>query len=112
MSQITSHVLDTTKGTPVAGIFITLSILENRVPKILASGTTNENGRVPDLLAADLVLLPGSYKLTFDTGQYFKSLEYPVFYPFVEIHFIVADGLHYHIPLLLSPFGYTTYRGS
>jgi len=112
MSQITTHVLDTSRGKPAAGIRVELYVLQNRVVKEIGSGTTDENGRVTELLSSDRVLPPGIYKLVFDTGQYFQSSGDTIFYPIVEIHFTIADAAHYHIPLLISPFGYTTYRGS
>ena len=109
MSQITTHVLDTAKGRPAAGIRIQL---QNQSGKTIAQGSTNEDGRIGDLLEKGLTLPPGIYQIHFDTGSYFKMNNLPVFYPGVMIQFTIFDNSHYHIPLLLSPFGYSTYRGS
>ena len=78
----------------------------------VASGTTNADGRVPDLLVKDQKLDPGNYRLTFETAAYFKSLKTKAFYPHVTVVFEINDSSHYHVPLLLSPYGYSTYRGS
>jgi hydroxyisourate hydrolase len=75
-------------------------------------GTTNEDGRIPGLVAAGQVVTPGHYKLHFDTGGYFSRKNISAFYPFVEVVFEVKDLRHHHVPLLLNPFGYSTYRGS
>ena len=113
MSQITNHVLDTAIGKPAAGIDLTLSHLINDEWQLLGAGTTNSDGRVADLLAEDLTLDAGRYKVLFVTESYFKNQKVDAFYPYAEIVFdITGDGEHYHIPLLLSPFGYSTYRGS
>ena len=113
MSQITTHVLDTAIGKPAAGIDLTLSQLVNNEWKLLNGGTTNSDGRVGDLLPDDRVLEAGRYKVLFVTENYFQAQDVKAFYPYAEIVFdIEGDGQHYHIPLLLSPFGYSTYRGS
>jgi 5-hydroxyisourate hydrolase len=107
-SPITTHVLDTALGRPAAGVEIRLF----RGAAELARGTTNDDGRIADLLAPG-TLEAGTHRLTFATGPYFAATGRPVFYPEVSIEFTVAaPGEHYHIPLLLSPFGYSTYRGS
>lgn len=106
-SQITTHVLDTTLGKPAQHICIRL-FDENQT--CLALGRTNADGRIGDLLPATLTLQPGTYRLRFDTAAYYPDQQ--AFYPEVSISFRVADSAHYHIPLLLSPFGYSTYRGS
>ena len=113
MSQITTHVLDTSRGRPARGLRVTLTRQDgdNRVE--LGAGATDDDGRVSDLLAPDTILPAGRYKLTFDTGGYYDACNTPCFYPRVEVLFgIAGDGQHYHMPLLLSPFGYSTYRGS
>jgi 5-hydroxyisourate hydrolase len=114
MSQITSHVLDTSRGKPAEGITITL--FESNVERewsILAEGKTNSDGRVPALLAQDRVLPAGSYRVNFAISDYFNALNEQAFYPYVDIVFnISGNGDHYHIPLLLTAFGYSTYRGS
>jgi 5-hydroxyisourate hydrolase len=113
MSPITTHVLDTRLGAPAAGVSIHL---EKRDAAggwhLLASGVANEDGRLADLLA-DGGLTKGHHRLSFDVGAYFEQQEVEHFYPQVAIEFNVADpAAHYHVPLLLSPFGYSTYRGS
>jgi len=112
MSQVTTHVLDTAKGKPAAGINITLCRRKENDWQAVASGITNADGRIMDLLKKELVLEPGIYKMEFLTGPYFAQLQEKNFYPVVPIVFAIADAEHYHIPLLLSPFGYSTYRGS
>lgn len=112
MSQITTHILDTTLGKPAAGVTIILSAQDGETWHELARGETNSDGRIKDLLPADRILAPGTYKLKFLTGAYFERAGSTGFYPFVEICFHVVDSTHYHVPLLLNPFGYATYRGS
>ena len=113
MSQITTHILDTSTGTPAVNIPINLFQLADGLWSELASGTSNKDGRVDGLLADNRVLEAGNYKMAFDTAGYFSSTGVRGFYPLVEISFTIdGDGQHYHIPLLLSPFGYSTYRGS
>lgn len=113
MSQITTHVLDTSKGKPAEGIHITL---ERKTGKDqwekITSGITNSDGRVTTLLTSDQTLTPGIYRMFFETKAYFDRQQIKGFYPFVSIAFEIFDTEHYHIPLLLSPFGYSTYRGS
>jgi len=104
MSHVTTHVLDSALGRPAAGVPVQLSGPDG----LIASSQTNADGRVTDLGPAELS--PGVYSLTFDTGLYFG--ETPNFYPRVCIDFTISDASHYHVPLLLSPFGYSTYRGS
>ena len=111
MSHVTTHVLDTMTGKPAAGIAITLYAHESEWMEI-AKGQTDADGRIRDLLPDGELLPPGMYKLKFLTKAYFDERSVDTFYPFVEITFIVTTGLHYHVPLLLNPFGYTTYRGS
>jgi 5-hydroxyisourate hydrolase / 2-oxo-4-hydroxy-4-carboxy-5-ureidoimidazoline decarboxylase len=112
VSQLTTHVLDTSAGKPAKNIKATLLGLANKQWKIISLGRTNTDGRISDLLPAGKFLDPGEYKIIFDTASYFESLGLYSFYPRVEIAFIVADREHYHVPLLLNPFGYSTYRGS
>jgi 5-hydroxyisourate hydrolase len=113
MSQITTHILDTTKGKPAQGVSI---VLEQSIAgdkwKSLGEGKTNSDGRLPNLLSAETELTPGTYRLIFDTDSYFKTQGIKGFYPSVTITFTVADKSHYHVPLLLNPYGYSTYRGS
>lgn len=113
MSPITTHVLDTALGMPGRGIGIHLYFKQGDTWKQLATGATNEDGRIADLLDNDYNLKKGIYKMHFKIGHYFNLQERPSFYPYVDIIFeIKSSQEHYHIPLLLSPFGYTTYRGS
>jgi len=113
MSPITSHVLDTALGKPAVGVALRLFVLSDDNQWIeLAQGVTDTNGRVLKLLP-DNALEPRNYRLSFETGAYFEARDQQVFYERVEIQFRVTDASeHYHIPLLLSPFGYSTYRGS
>lgn len=113
MSPITTHVLDVSKGRPAAGVPV---IVEMQVSlgiwKELGRAPTDADGRVRQLLAADS-LVEGTYRLVFDTASYFKSCNVAGLYPRVAVEFEVRDAKgHYHIPLLLSPYGYSTYRGS
>jgi 5-hydroxyisourate hydrolase len=112
MSQITTHVLDTAKGKPAEGMRIILyqQVQNDWLP--VANGITNKDGRIAGLLQKDHALPAGIYKMDFVTKDYFDQLELKGFYPVVTITFEITSGEHYHIPLLLSPFGYTTYRGS
>lgn len=111
MARITSHVLDTMRGRPAAGLEIRLLRLGAEGCRQLASKTTDADGRVADFEAGELAA--GDYRLHFLTGPYFEALALETFYPLVEIVFTVSDETqHYHVPLLLNPFGYTTYRGS
>jgi 5-hydroxyisourate hydrolase len=112
MSQITSHVLDTSKGQPAAGITVVLYQGEQDLWMEIARGTTNNDGRVSGLLQKDTLLEIGIYKLRFETKDYFDQNHIATFYPFVEIVFDIQYTEHYHVPLLLNPFGYSTYRGS
>lgn len=112
MSQITTHILDTTRGEPAADVAVALLGQDGSNWPELARGTTNADGRLTDLLPAGTVLAPGVYKLKFFTLDYFTRHGRAHFYPLIEICFAVADEAHYHVPLLLNPFGYSTYRGS
>ena len=113
MSQITTHVLDTTRGQPARNLPITLFAQVEGEWQILASGITNLDGRIGGLLADDKVLDAGVYRMHFDTSTYFEANKEKGFYPYVDIVFELDGGKsHYHIPLLLTAFGYSTYRGS
>ncbi len=112
MSQLTTHVLDTAKGRPAEGVAVILFQQQGEGWKQMCLKTTDANGRISDLLNSDVVLEPGSYRLRFDTKSYYEFAGTPSFYPFVEITFNITGSEHYHIPLLISPFGFTTYRGS
>ena len=112
MSGITTHVLDTSRGRPAAGLPVTLERTEEHGSWVLlGSGQTDADGRLRTLLSTSPPA--GVYRLTFDTRDYLGDAGAPVFYPLIVITFCVVEGEeHYHVPLLLSPFGYTTYRGS
>lgn len=112
-SPITTHVLDTARGKPAEGVPISLSKRDaDGSLQELSSSVTNSDGRVADLLEAGS-LEPGQYRVTFDTGVYFDASGTDSFYPIVHVDFeIRSPDQHYHIPLLLSPYGYSTYRGS
>jgi 5-hydroxyisourate hydrolase len=114
MSPITTHVLDIARGRPAAGLAVFVDYRdENGGWAELASGTTNADGRIPHLLRDGTVLRAGVYRLRFATGDYFQSVSVRAFYPEVEVVVFLDDPAgHYHIPLLLSPYGYSTYRGS
>jgi len=109
MSQITTHILDTALGKPAEGVYF---LLQNEHGKILGEGITDSDGRVVDLLPKEQLLESGNYAMVFETKAYFDSLGLKAFYPEVKIQFQTFDQTHYHIPLLLNPFGYSTYRGS
>jgi 5-hydroxyisourate hydrolase/2-oxo-4-hydroxy-4-carboxy-5-ureidoimidazoline decarboxylase len=111
-SQLTSHVLDTSTGVPGKDLTIKLQQSNNGGWQTVSQGVTNADGRVADLLAPGRKLEYKNYKMIFDTGSYFKQNAIKGFYPEVEIQFTVIDDKHYHVPLLINPFGYTTYRGS
>lgn len=111
MSGITTHVLDTSRGCPAEGVPVLLECAVDAGWKPVGRGTTDADGRARDLLTS----APGDgrYRLTFDTGAYFRAVGEAGFYPEVSVTFVAARGDdHYHVPLLLSPFGYSTYRGS
>ena len=106
MSTLSTHVLDTSLGKPAAGIHIVLL----RGEQVVGEGKTDTDGRVKDLATH---LAAGDYRLRFDVAPYFRSSGSEAFYRSITIDFIVSPGdQHYHVPLLLSPFGYSTYRGS
>jgi len=108
--MITTHVLDTAAGRPARGVPVTLE----RGPdwQAIGSGVTDADGRNRTLTPAGPVE-PGTYRLRFDTAAYFSANQVSSFFPVVEIVFTIEDGAqHYHVPLLLSPFSYSTYRGS
>lgn len=112
MSEITTHVLDISVGRPAAGVPVILEIEKAGGWKELSRGATDGDGRLRHLLAPD-TLVEGVYRITFDTRAYFHARKTEGLYPQVTVIFEVRDvKQHYHIPLLLSPYGYSTYRGS
>jgi 5-hydroxyisourate hydrolase len=114
MSAITTHVLDIMRGSPASGIAVTLEIHregENWVR--VGAGETDRDGRLKSLWPDELPLAAATYRLTFETSSYFVAQGIEGFYPEVSVVFVVRDtARHYHVPLLLSPYGYSTYRGS
>jgi 5-hydroxyisourate hydrolase len=111
--MITTHVLDTARGRPAAGVTVILERRHQSEWSPIGRGVTDEKGRL-STLTTDQPVTPGLYRLTFDTGAYERDngVSTP-FFPEATVTFSVRDeGDHYHVPLLLSPFGYTTYRGS
>lgn len=120
-ATLSSHILDTHLGTPAADVAVTLHrIQDSGDATLLAHGITNNDGRVtPDAWQFDAAidsterqLAIGRYTVTFDTQSYFDAQQLTAFYPQVVIDFVVKDTSHYHVPLLLSAHGYSTYRGS
>ena len=117
MGRLSTHVLDTINGTPAAGVRIELFALEGESRRLVASATTNADGRTDAPLLAGEDLSGGTYELLFHVGDYFRgkraALPSPAFLDTVPVRFGVADpAAHYHVPLLVSPFAYSTYRGS
>jgi 5-hydroxyisourate hydrolase len=105
MNRLSTHILDTSLGKPAAGVPVHL--FESQLE--IGSAETDADGRCQNLLSAGMSLAPGIYRIVFDVGAYLPD----GLYPEISISFKVKEGVaHYHIPLLLSPFGYTTYRGS
>ncbi len=111
MSNVTTHVLDTARGVPASGVPVRLEEVDGDVTRFIADGITDADGRITDL-AGDR-LPRGTYRLTFDTGAYAAAHDEESFFPDVAVTFVVGNAsVHCHVPLLLSPFSYTTYRGS
>jgi 5-hydroxyisourate hydrolase len=111
MSGISTHVLDVARGRPAAGVEVVLEKREQGLWISCGRGVTNEDGRCAELLPLERVEA-GDYRLTFATEAYLSGQGQSVFFPEVAISFRAAEGTKYHVPLLLSPFGYSTYRGS
>lgn len=117
-SPITTHILDTANGSPAADVPVTLErYVEHRGSegtwRQLAAGVTNLDGRIADLLPGGTILEAGSYRLLFEVDTYFRATATESFYRTIPIVFeVVHVDQHYHVPLLLNPFGYSTYRGS
>lgn len=114
MSVITTHVLDTARGRAAADVHVLLEQRDDSGEwQAISRGSTDLDGRLKSLHPDGQPLAPGVYRITFDTGQYFDSLGVASFYPEVVVVFETTPGeKHYHVPLLLAPFGYTTYRGT
>jgi 5-hydroxyisourate hydrolase len=110
--RISTHVLDTARGRPAAGVPVVLERADGDTWAPLGNSSTDGDGRVRDLVPEGSRPTAGRHRLIFDTGAYFRSTGVRGFYPEVSVVFVVEDDGHYHVPLLLSPFGYSTYRGS
>jgi 5-hydroxyisourate hydrolase len=108
---ISTHILDTTRGRPASGVQVTLEAQGDAGWTAIGGGTTDADGRVKGLMVESPS--PGAYRITFHVAPYFEAQAVKAFYPEVTITFLVAEGgQHFHVPLLLNPFGFTTYRGS
>jgi 5-hydroxyisourate hydrolase len=114
MSAITTHILDVSIGKPAAGVAVRLDRqMEGGTWEPIGSAKTDDDGRARDLMPEGMAIIEGVHRLTFDVGQYFSAKQVVGFYTEVVLAFVVNDASeHYHVPLLLSPFGYSTYRGS
>ncbi len=113
MSAITTHVLDTSRGRPARGVPVHLERRDGDAFVTVSRARTNDDGRVPGLVPADVTIGAGVYRITFDTGAWFEAEGLTGFYPEVAVVFTIRDAaMHHHVPLLISPFGYSTYRGS
>jgi 5-hydroxyisourate hydrolase len=113
MSRISTHVLDTSRGQPAAGVAVVLErARSDGVWTEVGRGVTDADGRVADLLPSGAVLTPGVYCLRFATGAYFLARGEAAFYPEVVVQVRLDQAARWHLPLLLSPYGYSTYRGS
>ncbi|MFT6143460.1 MAG: 5-hydroxyisourate hydrolase [Myxococcota bacterium] len=111
--SISTHVLDTARGCPAHGLPITLWREDGADSLELGTGITNHDGRIAEFIPDGTALPEGTYRIRFDTGAYFDSQGIEGFYPEVVVRFIIrAADEHYHVPLLISPFGFSTYRGS
>lgn len=113
MSAITTHVLDLVSGMPASAVAVRLEIQRERGWTALGDRVTDGDGRVRDFIAPGARVDAGLYRLTFRTGEYFRAQGSAAFHPEVVVSFEITDAArHHHVPLLISPFGYTTYRGS
>lgn len=111
--QLSSHILDVSKGAPAVGVTIKLEKLneQTKVWSLVDEKITDNNGRITDFLKSDKSNL-GIFRLTYFVSDYFKKDKIESFYPFIEVVFQIKDGEHYHVPITLSAFGYSTYRGN
>jgi 5-hydroxyisourate hydrolase len=113
MSAITTHILDISRGCPARDVIVLLERQTTTDWELVGAERTNDDGRVDDLLDPKAPLQTGNYRLTFDAETYFAEQLIESFYSQITVTFVVSDtNQHYHVPLLLSPFGYSTYRGS
>ena len=115
MGRLTTHVLDTAAGKPAVGLKVVLSRLDG-APAVLAEAVTNADGRLDRPLLEGTSFVPGTYEIMFHVGDYFRgqgvALAKPAFLDRVPLRFGIAEDTHYHVPLLVSPYAYSTYRGS
>ena len=114
-NQLSTHILDISTGQPAPGVTVQLHKYNaaQKTWTAVAEKKTDAAGRIPDFLpSASAAGTPGTYKLTFVTQPYFESKRQQSFYPFIEVVFEIKDGAHYHVPITLSAYGYSTYRGS
>ena len=111
--QLSSHILDVSKGMPAPGVTIKLEKFNNAKKNwtSVEEKVTDKNGRVPDFLPNGRSNV-GIYKLTYYTSEYFKKMNTESFYPWVEVVFQITNADHYHVPITLSAYGYSTYRGN
>lgn len=111
--QLSSHILDVSKGLPAAGVMIKLEQYHENTKtwSFVEEKITDKNGRIPDFLSNEKSNL-GIYRLTYYVSDYFKKENIESFYPFIEVVFEIKDKNHYHVPITLSAFGYSTYRGN
>jgi 5-hydroxyisourate hydrolase len=110
---ITTHILDLSIGKPAAGVRVALLRIDNAIRTVVGSGATDADGRLKDLVPQAAALSAGIFELSFETGAYFKGRGVEAFHPRVAVTFEITDPKqHHHVPLLISPFGYSTYRGS
>ena len=113
MSAITTHVLDTSRGRPASGVDVVLQIRSGHEWKEVGNGLTDANGRCNTLMAENGQIESGTYRLIFGIGAYYHAQHTETFYAEIPIVFeVLHPEAHYHVPLLISPFGYSTYRGS
>ena len=110
MTSLSTHVLDSATGTPATGMAVRLERRDETGWTEFGTGVTDPDGRLKDWGAA--VMTPGEHRLTFETGSWFAAQDRECFYPEVTVAFTVKDDRHYHVPLLLAPYAYSTYRGS
>jgi 5-hydroxyisourate hydrolase len=112
-NPLSVHVLNLENGLPSANVKVVLEAQQNNQWTEISSGTTDEQGRISDLYPKDSTLQKGIYKVTFKTGDWFRQKNQRSFFPEVPVVFVIDGSLeHYHIPLLISPYGYSTYRGN
>ena len=112
--QLSSHILDISKGMPASGVPIRLEKMDTnkKTWSVIEEKVTDANGRITDFLSSDRSNNVGIYKLTYLTADYFKLQNIESFYPFIEVVFEIKDSKHYHVPITLSAYGYSTYRGN